>query len=80
MNETLRVMTFSDTGVTKTSIPYLAKSLKNKRFLTKLMLDSNFIGIDGAKMLSEGLRQNETLTNLHLSHCQIQEEGAIALA
>jgi Ran GTPase-activating protein (RanGAP) involved in mRNA processing and transport len=26
------------------------------------------------------LKENETLTNLHLSHCLILEEGAVALA
>ena len=31
-------------------------------------------------MLAEGIKDNETLTNLHLSHCMILEDGAIALA
>ncbi len=41
MNETMRVITIADTGITKSSIPFLAKALKNKRFLTKILLDSN---------------------------------------
>jgi len=68
-NETLRVITVADAGITKASIPVFAKSLRNKRFLTKILLDSNKIGVDGAKILAEGLKDNETLTNLHLSHC-----------
>lgn len=79
-NETLRVITLADAGVTKTSIPIFAKSLRNKRFLTKILLDFNKIGLEGAKILAEGLKDNETLTNLHLSHCLILEEGALAIA
>jgi Ran GTPase-activating protein (RanGAP) involved in mRNA processing and transport len=48
--------------------------------LTKILLDQNKIGVEGAKTLAEGLKENETLTNLHLSHCIILEEGAISLA
>jgi Ran GTPase-activating protein (RanGAP) involved in mRNA processing and transport len=80
LNETLRVITIADAGITKMSIPYFAKSLSNKRFLTKVLLDYNKIGPEGAKTLSEGLKENETLTNLHLSHCEILEEGAVSLA
>jgi hypothetical protein len=76
----LRVITLADTGISHLSIPYLARSLKNKRFLTKILLDFNKIGVEGAKTLADGIKDNETLTNLHLSHCNILEEGAIALA
>ena len=79
-NETLRVVTLADANLTHLALPVFAKSLRNKRFLTKILLDSNRIGIEGAKTLAEGLKDNETLTNLHLSHCLILEEGAIALA
>ena len=44
------------------------------------MLDGNVIGIEGAKALSVGIRDNETLTNLHLSDCGIMEDGAKELA
>lgn len=70
----------ADADITKASIPVFARSLRNKRFLTKILLDSNKIGVEGAKILAEGLKDNETLTNLHLSHCQILEEGAVAIA
>ena len=43
-------------------------------------MDSNKIGPEGARVLAEGLKENETLTNLHLSHCEIMEEGAVSLA
>jgi len=79
-NETLRVITIADAGLTKASIPNFARSLVNKRFLTKILLDMNKIGPEGAKTLAEGLKENETLTNLHLSHCEILEEGAVSLA
>jgi Ran GTPase-activating protein (RanGAP) involved in mRNA processing and transport len=44
------------------------------------MLDGNVIGIEGAKALSKGIKDNETLTNLHLSDCGIMEDGAKELA
>ena len=44
------------------------------------MLDGNVIGIEGAKALSKGIKDNETLTNLHLSDCCIMEDGANELA
>lgn len=31
-------------------------------------------------MLADGIKDNETLTNLHLSNCNVGEEGAYALA
>jgi len=45
-----------------------------------LLLDGNVIGVEGAKALARGIRDNETLTNLHLSDCQIMEDGAKELA
>ena len=58
----------------------MSHCLQNKKFLTKLMLDGNVIGIEGAKALSKGIKDNETLTNLHLSDCCIMEDGAKELA
>ena len=52
----------------------------NKKFLTKLLLDGNIIGVQGAEALAAGIKDNETLTNLHLSDCMILEDGAKALA
>ena len=79
-NETLRVITIADGGISKLSITAFSKTLKNKKFLTKVLLDFNKIGIEGAKILADGLKENETLTNLHLSHCLILEEGAHHIA
>lgn len=44
------------------------------------MLDGNIIGVDGAKALAKGIKDNETLTNLHLSDCLIMEDGAKELS
>lgn len=74
------MITLADAGLSKASIPQFAKSLTNKRFLTKILLDQNKIGPEGAKTLADGLKDNETLTNLHLSHCEILEEGALAMS
>jgi Ran GTPase-activating protein (RanGAP) involved in mRNA processing and transport len=46
--ETLRIITMANTQVTKSGIPALAASLQNKRFLTKILLDNNAIGPEGA--------------------------------
>jgi len=44
------------------------------------MLDGNNIGPEGAKTLALGIKDNETLTNLHLSDCMILEDGARELS
>jgi len=76
----LRIITLAETGISSASIPELSNCLRNKRFLTKLLLDHNRIGPEGARTLAAGIKENETLTNLHLSNCFIGEEGAIALS
>ena len=53
--ETLRIITLANTNVTKAGIPALAQSLQNKRFLTKLLLDNNAIGPEGAQLLADGI-------------------------
>ena len=68
-NDTLRVITLQNVSITEKSIPKLSTCLSNKKFLTKLLLDGNVIGVEGAKALARGIRDNETLTNLHLSDC-----------
>ena len=45
-----------------------------------MLLDGNIIGVQGAEALAKGIKDNETLTNLHLSDCMILEDGAKALA
>ena len=79
-NDTLRVITLQNLGISENSIPQLSKCLQNKKFLTKLLLDGNIIGVAGAEALANGIKDNETLTNLHLSDCMILEDGAKALA
>lgn len=79
-NDTLRVITLQNLGLSAAAIPSLSLCLQNKKFLTKLMLDGNVIGIEGARALSKGIKDNETLTNLHLSDCGIMEDGAKELA
>jgi Ran GTPase-activating protein (RanGAP) involved in mRNA processing and transport len=54
--ETLRIMMVAGCGLSKNSILHLSQALKNKRFLTKLVLDNNNIGSEGAKLLSKGLK------------------------
>lgn len=79
-NDTLRVITLQNIGISQSCIPDLSKCLLNKKFLTKLLLDGNVIGVEGAKALARGIKDNETLTNLHLSDCLILEDGAKELS
>lgn len=44
-NDTLRVITLQNLGISENSIPQLSKCLMNKKFLTKLLLDGNIIGV-----------------------------------
>jgi Ran GTPase-activating protein (RanGAP) involved in mRNA processing and transport len=67
--ETLRIITVSGCLLTLDSMPVLSKALANKRFLTKLVLDNNKIGKEGAELLAKGIQANETLTNLHMANC-----------
>ena len=48
--------------------------------MTQLVLDNNRIGQAGAKLLADGIRDNETMTDLRIANCQIGEEGAILIA
>ena len=43
-NDTLRVITLQNVGISQNCIPDLANCLQNKKFLTKLLLDGNIIG------------------------------------
>ena len=61
-------------------MPALSTALENKRFLTKLLLDNNKIGPQGAAILAQGIKSNETLTNLHLANCGLLEEGTLEIA
>ena len=78
--ETLRNLLIGETGITSTSIPQLNKTLQNKRFMTQIILDNNRIGVDGAKKFAQGIANNETMTDLRMANCSIEEEGAIAIA
>ena len=79
-NDTLRVITLQNLSISESCIPQLSSCLRNKKFLTKLLLDGNIIGVNGAKSLALGIKDNETLTNLHLSDCMILEDGAKELS
>jgi len=53
--ETLRIITVAGCQLTPDSMPILSKALGNKRFLTKLVLDNNKIGKEGAELLALGI-------------------------
>ena len=58
----------------------LAEALKVNTTLTRLGLDTNNIGADGAGALAEALKVNAALTECHLSDNNIGAAGAGALA
>ena len=51
-NDTLRVITLQNLSISENSIPTLSNCLSNKKFLTKLLLDGNIIGVNGSKALA----------------------------
>ena len=48
--------------------------MENKN-LTFLIISNNNIGDDGVRHVAEGLQQNDTLTKLWLSSCNISVKG-----
>ena len=48
--------------------------MENK-ILTHLNINSNNIGDDGVRHVTEGLQQNDTLTELQLYNCEISVKG-----
>ena len=48
--------------------------MENKN-LTHLDIGSNNIGDDGVRNVTEGLQQNDTLTELWLINCEISVKG-----
>ena len=48
--------------------------MKNKK-LQHLDIGSNKIGDNGVSHITEGLRQNDTLTELMLCNCEISAKG-----
>ena len=51
------------------------KQLKENK-VTAIDLSSNWIGVEGAKSISEALKTNKSLTSIHLSYNNIEAEGA----
>jgi len=49
--------------------------MENKK-LQDLDISWNEIGDDGVRHVTEGLQQNDTLTELFLSHCEISVKGS----
>lgn len=56
------------------------KSYSGNKQIKKLYLGSNRIRNEGISFLGEALRVNETLENLGLSHCEIDDVGVIKFA
>lgn len=64
--------------MTKLGCEFIGKLLHPKinQSISILKLDHNDIGSEGVKNLAEGLAVNKTLTQLSLTYCNIDAEGA----
>ena len=59
-----------------TGATHIKKMLMENKKLKHLNIDSNNkTGDDGVRHIAEGLRQNDTLTELLLQYCEISAKG-----
>jgi len=59
-----------------TGATYIKKTLMENKKLQDLDISWNEIGDDGVRHVTEGFQQNDTLTELFLSHCEISVKGS----
>ena len=58
-----------------TGAAYIKEMLMENKKLQHLNIGSNKIGDDGMSHITEGLQQNDTLTELVLAKCEISAKG-----
>ena len=58
-----------------TGATYIKKMLMENKKLQHLNISENTIGDDGVRHVTEGLQQNDTLTELILLDCEISVKG-----
>ena len=58
-----------------TGATYIKKMLMNNKKLKILNISHNKLGDDGARHVTEGLQQNDTLTELDIHNCKISVKG-----
>ena len=58
-----------------TGAAYIMEMLMENKKLQYLDIGSNEIGDDGVSHITEGLQQNDTLTELMLQYCEISAKG-----
>ena len=78
INSNVQILELLDNDITKLGCEFLSKMLQPeaKANLIILKLDHNSFGSEGVKNLSVGLVQNKTITNISLTYCNIDSEGA----
>ncbi|KAH0571519.1 putative NOD3 protein [Spironucleus salmonicida] len=77
----LQKLTLNGNGITFLSIPILSNILSNLQCgLVELSLDDNPLGVEGAKALSYGLSQNQSLKKLSLNNCALDDDGVAIIA
>jgi len=77
----LQVLELLDNDITRLGCEFLSKVLtpSAKLNIVMLKLDHNSFGSAGMTHLAEGLCQNKIVTNISLTYCDIDSEGAKAL-
>jgi Ran GTPase-activating protein (RanGAP) involved in mRNA processing and transport len=58
----------------------IQKGYLGNKLIKKLYLGSNKLKSEGISILAQALKVNETLENLGLSHCEIENEGIVKFA
>lgn len=81
INENVKFLDLMSNLISPLGCEFIGKLMapEMKRGITHLKLDHNPIGSEGMKRLGEGLRRNNTVQNLSLQYCDIDEGGARAI-
>ena len=75
-NNSLEVLSLKSCGVGQLGAERFATTLRENSTLTELDLSGNGgIGNDALELISRGLKSNQALEKLHLSSCEVSDEG-----
>ena len=77
-NNNVEVLDLLSNGITKLGCEFISRiiSPNNDNRIESLKLDHNSFGAAGMKELAKGLNQNRVITELSLTYCNIDEDGA----
>jgi len=78
-DQNLTAVEFLDNAFTPFGCQRIGQALTFNKTITKLTINHNDIGDDGAIKLMQGLSLNQTLATLNLDYCEIGRDGAEAI-